>query len=82
MLRGIKNLFEHEEENYYKPVRKTNFWSNKYIEYESNGDRSKALSVEKYLNRIRPYLKDITNNLKKSDTRNIQLTMANSLFHR
>ena len=28
VLRDIKNLFEHEEEeNYYKPVRASNFWS-------------------------------------------------------
>ena len=25
ILRDIKNLFEHEEENYYKPVRVNNF---------------------------------------------------------
>ena len=32
-LRHIKNLFEHgEEENYYKPVRVSNFWSNNYIQ--------------------------------------------------
>ena len=31
---------------------------------------------EEYLNKIRPYLKDIINNLKKSDTRKIQLTIA------
>ena len=24
----IKNLFQHEEEDYYKPVRIDNFWSN------------------------------------------------------
>ena len=66
MLRDIKNLFEHEEEveNYYKPVRVSNFWSNNYIEYESKGDRNKTLPVEEYLNKIRPYLKDIINNLK------------------
>ena len=35
ILRGIKNLFEHEEEeNYYKPVRVSNFWSNNYIEID------------------------------------------------
>ena len=33
IIRDIKNLFEHEqEENYYKPVRVNNFWSNNYIE--------------------------------------------------
>ena len=65
MLSNIKNLFEHEEENYYKPVRVNNFWSNSYNEFESNDDRNKTLSVEEYLNDIRPYLKTIINNLKK-----------------
>ena len=82
ILRDIKNLFEHEEgeENYYKPVRVSNFWSNIYIEYESNGDRNKTLSLEEYINKIRPYLKDIINNLKKSDTWKIQLTTANTFI--
>ena len=67
------NLFEHEEwENYRKPVRVSNFWSNNYIAYQSNSDRNKALSVEEYLNEIRPYLKDKMNNLKKSHTWKIQ----------
>ena len=37
------------EEDYYKPVREGNFWSNHHIEYESNGDRNKTPSVEEYL---------------------------------
>ena len=47
ILRDIKSIFEHEkeEENNYKPVRANNVWSNNYIEYESNGDRNKTLSV-------------------------------------
>ena len=57
-----------------------NFWSNNYIEYESNSDRNKTLSVEEYLNNIRPYLKDIINNLKKSDMWKIQLTIANNFI--
>ena len=61
------NLFEHEEwKNYRKPVRVSNLWSNNYIAYQSNSDRNKALSLEEYLNEIRPYLKDNMNNLKKS----------------
>ena len=68
VLRDTKHLFEYEEqENYYESVRVSNFWSNSYIEYDSNRDRNKIISVEKYLNKISPYLKDI-NNLKKSDT--------------
>ena len=57
---SIKNLCEHEEkENYYKSVRVSIFWSNNFMESRSNGDKNKTLSVEDYLNKIRPYLKDI-----------------------
>ena len=69
IIRYIKNLIKHdEEENYHESVQVNNIWSNNYIEYESNGDRNKTLSVGEYFNKIRLYLKDITNNLKKSDT--------------
>ena len=68
------------EQNYYKPVRVSNFWSIYYIEYESNSDRNKTLSVKEYLNKVRLYLKDIINNLKKSVTQKIQLTTANTFI--
>ena len=69
ILRDIWNAFEHgEEENYYKPVTVSDFWSKSYIEYESNSDRNKKLSVEEHLDKIITYLKDIINNLRKSDT--------------
>ena len=54
VIRNIRNLFEHEEEeNFYKSVKVGNFWNNNYIEYESNGDRNKTLSTEEYLIKIR-----------------------------
>ena len=69
VLRNIMNLSKHEEgENYYKPVRLNNFWSNNYIEYNSNGDKNRIISVKEYLDKIGPYLKDIINDLKKPDT--------------
>ena len=36
LLTDIQNLFEYkeEEENYYKPVRVSTFWSNNNIDYE------------------------------------------------
>ena len=37
-------------------------------------------SVEEYLNKIRPYLKEIINNLKKSDTWKVKLTIANNFI--
>ena len=51
-----------------------------YIEHESNSDRNKTLSFEEYLNKIRPYLEDIINDLKKSDTGKTQLTIANNVI--
>ena len=51
------------------------FWSN-YIEYESSVDRNRILSIEEYLSKCRPYLKDIINDLTKADTQKIQLPAA------
>ena len=60
ILWDTTNLLEQEEEkNYYKPVRVSKFWSNNYIEYKTNSDRNKKLSIEEYLNKIRPYLEDM-----------------------
>ena len=54
--------------------------SNNYSEYESNVDRNKTLSVEEYLHKTRPYLKDTINNLQKFDKLKIQLTIANNFI--
>ena len=78
ILRDVKNLFERKEENNYKPVRINNFWSNYYIECKSNSYKNKTLLVEEYLWKIRPYLKDVINNLNKCDTWKIQLTIVNN----
>ena len=45
VIGNIKNRYkyEKEEDNYYKPVKVNNFWSNNYIEYESNDDKNKIL---------------------------------------
>ena len=75
IIRDIRNLFEHEED-FYKPVTVDNFWSNNHVECKIDSDRNITSSVEGYLNKIRPYLKDIIDNLKKSDIWKIQLTIA------
>ena len=48
ILRDINNFFQHEKEEkiYYKPARVNNFWSNNYVEYDSNGGRNITLSIE------------------------------------
>ena len=80
IIRDDRNLLEHEEEKYYKPVRVGNFWGNNYIQYESNGDGNKTIPAKEYLNKIRTCLKEIINELKKSDTWKIQLMIAISFM--
>ena len=41
------------EEDYYEPVRTSNAFNKNYIEYESNGDNDKSLSVKEYLDMIK-----------------------------
>ena len=66
--RGIKNvrdLFDLSiDEDYYKPIIAKSAFDGSYIQYESNGDKGKSLSRKKYLNIIKPYLIDITNEHK------------------
>ena len=83
ILRDLKNLSEHEYEeegNYYKPGRVRNFWSNSCIQYKSNSDKDRTLTVEDYL-KITPYLKVIKNNLKKSLHVENSINNSKSLYY-
>ena len=55
IIKDIKTLLELEKEDYYKPVRIGNFDRNNYIEYGSNDDKNKTISIKKYLEEIKPY---------------------------
>ena len=63
-IRDIKTLFE-QEEDYYKSKRVNSFWNNNYIDI--NGDKNRNLSLDEYLNKIKPYLKDIIIDIQSSD---------------
>ena len=67
-MTGIRTLFEEKEEDYYKLVI--------FIAIVILNDKNKTLSIKKYLDELRPYLKDVKSNLKKLDTWKTQLTMA------
>ena len=45
-----------------------------------NGQKNKTLSIEEYLSKISANSKDIINNLKKSDTWKVQLTIENNFI--
>ena len=75
ILRDIRTFYESEEEDYYEPVRTSDAFDNNYIEYESNGDKDKILSVKEYLDMMRQYLSGITNNHKAQGEWKVQLTL-------
>ena len=60
IVRDIRTLFEQEDDaDYFERKRVSNFLNNNYIESESNGDRNKNLSLDRYLDKIEPYLRDV-----------------------
>ena len=67
IVRDIRTLFEENEHEYCKSRKESNLWNNNYTGYENNGGRNKILLLKDYLNKIKPYLRDITINLQESD---------------
>ena len=54
----------------------SNFCNKSYIEYESNGDKDRNLSLDEYLNKTEPYLRNIIIDLQYSNTWKIKLIIA------
>ena len=64
-IRDIENLFDDDKDNdYYKPILVKSSFKENYKYYESRGDKDKRLSVEQYLDMIKPYLSDLINENK------------------
>ena len=57
-----------------------NAFSSNYIEYKSNGDKDKTLSIKDYLHDIKLYLSDIINDHKTQGEWKIHLTMEINFF--
>ena len=56
-------------------IRTNSSFNDNYIEYERNGDKNKTLSIKKYLNMIKPYLRDIIQDNKTQGELKIQLIL-------
>ena len=76
ITRDIDRLFnEIPKEDYYKQIEIKSVFEGNYIKYESRGDNDDNLSLEEYLNIIRPYLGDMIDNHKAHGEWKIQLVM-------
>ena len=57
-------MFGEVDEDYYKPIKTMSAFNGNYVEYESNGDKDRNLSLKEYIYMIIPYLRDIMNDHK------------------
>ena len=58
-------MFEEiNEDEYYKPILTRNSYNNGYQGYESRGDKNKSLTLEEYLDVIKPHLRELIDNHK------------------
>ena len=55
-------------EDYYKLILVKSYFNESYKYYESRGDKDKKLSIEQYLDVIKPYLSDLMNENKAIET--------------
>ena len=64
-IKDVKDLFDLSiDEDYYKPIITKSAFNSNYIQYERRGNKDKILTVNEYLDIIRPYLRDIINDHK------------------
>ena len=62
---GLDKLFNRlNEDDYYKPTEVKTAFNGSYVLYESKGDEDSKLSIDKYLDIIRLYLKDLIDDHK------------------
>ena len=69
-IRDTENLFDNVDNNedYYKPILVKSCFNESYKYYESRCDKDKKLSIEQYLDMIKPYLSDLINENKAIET--------------
>ena len=67
-LTDIENAFDNIDDDYYKPILVKSSFNESYKYYESRGDKDKKLSIEQYLDVIKPYLSDLINDHKAIET--------------
>ena len=56
-----------DEVDYYEPKKVKSAFNGSYVLYETKGDKDSRLSIYKYFDIIRPYLRDMIDNHKATD---------------
>ena len=58
------NIDDDDDDDDYKSILVKSFFDENYKYYESRGDKDKKLSIEQYLDMIKPYLNNLINEIK------------------
>ena len=78
---GLDYLFNKlNEEYYYKPTEVNSALNGNYMLYESKGDRDNKLALYEYFDTIKPYLKDMIDNLRLEVNRKYNYQCESFLF--
>ena len=64
------------DNDYYKPIEIKRAFNGNYLLYDSNGDEDRLLYVHEYLNKIKPYLRDLIDFYNTEREWKVQLSMS------
>ena len=79
-IRDIENSVENIDDDYYKPISVESSFKENYKYYESRGDKNKKLSVEQYLDMIKPYLSDLINENKAIEISSTEWKIQRNMY--
>ena len=74
-IKKIEKIIKIKRYDAYKPVKVYEAFDGNFVEYQSNGNKDKSISIERYLRIITEYLKKMIDSKKKSGEWKTQLIM-------
>ena len=74
-VKQLKKNIRKSKKDVYKSIKICGAFSDNFVEYQSNGNRNRSISIARYLNNIREHLRKLINDKKKSGEWKIQLIM-------
>ena len=70
-----KTIKKTKKDDIYKPIKIYGAFDNNFVEYKSNSEKDKSVSISGYLNNIREYLRKLISEKRKIGEWKIQLIM-------
>ena len=73
LILKVKQPKKNNRKDVYKPIKISGAFSDNFVEYQSNGNRDRSISIARYLNNIKEHLRKLINDKKKNGEWKIQL---------